>query len=294
MLADKNLCHPPKWMENNIMFECRMGSMAYGCNTEESDTDLYGFCIPPKDQVFHIGEIPGFGTQKKRFEQYQEVHVNDSNANAGKGEEYDVSCYSIVRFIQLCMEGNPNMVDAIFVPRECISHTTQVGEMVRDNRKLFLSKRVKFKLLGYSFSQLNKMSSKCPQPGSKRQDLRDRYGFDVKYGSHVVRLILECEQILTEGDLDLRRNSEILKSIRRGEWTEQKIRDWFAAKEPFMEKLYQESNAVPYAPDEAKIKQLLLNCLEHHYGSLANCYEEPDAIKQAMRQIAEIANKFGK
>ncbi|TLD40175.1 MAG: hypothetical protein JETT_3562 [Candidatus Jettenia ecosi] len=74
------------------------------------------------------------------------------------------------------------------------------------------------------------------------------------------------EQILIEGDLALQRNNEQLKSIRRGEWSEQQIIDYFNAKEKYLEELYTKST-LPNLPDEQRIKALLLQCLEPHYGS---------------------------
>ena len=50
---------------------------------------------------------------------------------------------------------------------------------------------------------------------------------DVKFLYHVVRLLNEAEQILMEGDLDLERNREQLKSIRKGEWTFDQIVKYF-------------------------------------------------------------------
>jgi hypothetical protein len=46
----------------------------------------------------------------------------------------------------------------------------------------------------------------------------------VKFAYHVIRLLGEAEQILLEGDIDLRRNSAQLKAIRRGDvkWTSSK------------------------------------------------------------------------
>lgn len=81
----------------------------------------------------------------------------------------------------------------------------------------------------------------------------------------MVRLLNEVEQILTEHDLDLERNREQLKAIRRGEWTQEDVENYFASKERDLETLYTESK-LRYKPDEEKLKDLLLNCLEHHYG----------------------------
>ena len=83
------------------------------------------------------------------------------------------------------------------------------------------------------------------------------HGFDTKFGYHVVRLIGEVEQILVEGDIDLQRDNEQLKAIRRGEWTEERLRQWFADKESHLERAYAEST-LRASPDEARIKALLL------------------------------------
>jgi hypothetical protein len=100
----------------------------------------------------------------------------------------------------------------------------------------------------------------------------------------------EIEQILTTGDLDLRRNAEELKTIRRGEVPEQKIRDFFAAKEKFLEELYEKSD-LPWGPREEEIKQLLLDCLEEHYGSLEGCVVTAQDPLRALREIACIVDE---
>lgn len=287
--------HPPRWLADNTMYLTLMGSHAYGCATEESDVDVYGFAVPPKEIIFpHLaGEIPGFGHQLKRFDQYQEEHLKDPDARAGKGEEYDVSIYGIVRYFQLVMEGNPNMVDSLFTPTNCVIHSTAVSELVRENRKLFLSKKCWHTFKGYAFAQLHKMSSKTPDPGGKRIKLREKFGFDVKFGMHLVRLIQEVEQILSIGDIDLQRDKEMLKDIRRGNWTEQQVRDWFMEREKSLEKLYHESKAVPHQPNEGAIKQLLLSCLEHHYGSLEKAVVVTGKAERALADIRGILERVG-
>jgi hypothetical protein len=62
-LQAKKLIHPPKFLADNMHYMCVMGSTAYGVSTDNSDQDIYGFCIPPKEDVFpHLrGEIMGFG-----------------------------------------------------------------------------------------------------------------------------------------------------------------------------------------------------------------------------------------
>lgn len=292
-LTDRGYITPPSWLPDNIMFEGVQGSNAYGAAVDVSDFDLIGWCIPPKDIVFpHLaGQIDGFGRQKQKFTCYQKHHVFDKDALGGKGRNYDLNIYNIIHYFHLCMENNPNMIASLFLPVECVLHTTVVGNMVREKRHLFLHKGCWHRFKGYAYSQLAKMETKSPEEGSRRAESVEKYSFDVKFAYHLVRLLYEVEQLLTTGDLDLRRNSEELKSIRRGEWTAKQVRDFFARKERGLESIYEACTILPRGPREDEIKQLLLDCLEAHYGHLAGCIVTDMTPVLALREIADIINK---
>ncbi len=184
-----------------------------------------------------------------------------------------------MRFFALARENNPNIIDTLFTPANCVLHSTRVGNLVRENRRLFLHKGAWPKFKGYAYSQLHKLAIKEPQ--GKRAELVAQHGYDTKFAYHVVRLLGEVEQILMEGDIDLQRNKEQLKAIRRGEWTEEQLRQWAADKEADLERAYLASTLRP-TPDEAQLKALLLQCLEEHYGSLEGCLVNPDRAVVAL------------
>jgi predicted nucleotidyltransferase len=290
-LSRKGLLHAPSFLPDAVQYETVMGSVAYGVSTDTSDFDVYGFCIPPKEMVFpHLaGEIPGFGRQIQRFEVFQQHHVLDPQALGGKGRSYDLSVYSVVKYFQLCMENNPNMLDSLFTPDRCVLHMTPVGQMVRENRRLFLHKGVWHKFKGYAYAQVHKMKNK--EPEGKRRELVEKYGYDVKFAYHVVRLLNEVEQLLTEGDLDLERNREQLKSIRRGEWSEHDVYAYFTSKEKELETAYTNSK-LPHSPDEKRIKQLLLDVLEQHYGTLEGAVVVVDPAVKALREMEEVLARY--
>ena len=50
--------------------------------------------------------------------------------------------------------------------------------------------------------------------------------------------------------------------------------------------LYAEST-LRAVPDEARIKALLRQCLEEHYGSLEGCVVDPDRAVVALRRIQD-------
>ena len=285
VLGSGVVVNPPGWLPDNLCYETMMGSVAYGVSSDTSDMDVYGICLPPKDMVFpHLaGEIFGFGTQLKRFETWQEHHV------LAFGKSWDFQIFGIVRFFHLAMENNPNIIDSLFTPRRCVLSSTAVGEYLREHRVDFLHKGSWHKFKGYAYSQLNKIKTKVPT--GKRAELVQAHGYDVKFAYHVVRLLLEVEQILVARDIDLERDREQLKAIRRGEWTIEQLELWAQDKERALEALYS-SSWVPYGPDEPQIKRHLVHCLEMHYGDLSAAIVEPDEALMLVKKIAELTKKY--
>lgn len=290
-LKERGLIRPPEWLPANCGYLTYMGSVAYGVSSDTSDADVYGWAFAPKEITFPwlAGEIPGFGRQVKRFEQWQEHHILDIDALGGKGRVWDFQVFNIVKYFQLVMEGNPNMIDSLFTPTNCVIHMTQVGNLIRENRRLFLSKKCWHTFKSYSYAQINGLNRK---PVGKRKETVEKYGYDLKFAYHIVRLLNEVEMLLTEGDLDLQRNNEQLKSIRRGEWKEEEVREYFTKKERELETAYTNSK-LPHSPDEEAIKQLLLKCLEQHYGSLDKVIHNPGKYENAIHHIRKILSDLG-
>lgn len=303
----KLLKKAPYWLSNNTHYLTISGSISYGCadtNADKaSDFDTIGICIPPRENTFpHLaGYLHGFDEPPKLLPHtgedgkgkggvYEEHHVLDPDALGGKGRNYDFNIYNIVKFVSECSKGNPNLIDSLFTSRECVLHCTQVGNLLRENRKLFLAKNLWSTYKGYAYSQLHKMDEK--NPVGKRVELREKFGFDVKFAYNVVRIIDEAEQIFTTGDLDLMRNREQLKSIRRGEWTVEEIRDYLDRKERLLEEIYLKSD-LPMKPDHGKLKEVLIQCLEYHYGNVSECVVNPDRADNLLKEIKQMIYKAG-
>ena len=187
------------------------------------------------------------------------------------------------------MDGNPNMIDSLFTPRRCVLHTSPLGEKVRENRKLFLSKKVWHTFKGYAYAQMRKCQSK--EKTGKRSEIIQKYGYDIKNGYHIVRLIEEVQQILEESDLNLERNINQLKSIRRGEWSIEKIIKYFNTKEFELESLYAKSN-LPHKPRKSEIKNLLIECLNYALdGVEENIIIPKNSAIKALKDIQSIIDE---
>ena len=156
---------------------------------------------------------------------------------------------------------------------------------------MFLHKGSWYKFRGYAYSQLSKIRNKSNASNPKRQASIEKFGYDVKFAYHIVRLMLEVEKILAEHDLDIQRNSDILKTIRNGEWTFENIESWFDNKEKSLETLYANST-LPARPNEAKIKALLMECLEMHYGSLETVIQVSPQMSNLVDELKRLVEKY--
>lgn len=278
-LKTKMGCSPSQsWIVENIQYEAITGSFAYGMNSDMSDIDLVAVTVPPKEIIFPFeNRIYGFDNNFGKFEVYQKHHIPTEKS------EYDVTVYNIVKFFQLAMDCNPNIIDVLFVPDRCVTKATSIGQYIRLNRKLFLSKKAFHTFTGYAYSQKSKIrtiedirNAQGQDITTKRRDSIEQYGYDTKFASHTVRLINQCEQMFTEGDLDLERSKEVLKSIRRGEWKLSEIHDYFKSKEASLQQLYhQTTSPIPHKPDVDRIRAVLYECLEMWFGNVSTAISTP-------------------
>ena len=123
------------YVEKHTIFECIVGSQAYGINTPESDIDKSGVIIPDKSYFFGLNH----------FEQFR-----------GYPDE-DKTMYDIRKAIRLIADNNPNMLDFIATPERCILKLWPWWQKVIDNKNLFISKKAKFTFSGYAIAQLERI-----------------------------------------------------------------------------------------------------------------------------------------
>lgn len=220
--------------------------------------------MPPLSDLFpHIdGEIIGFGNHQKKFQQYQQHHIKYKN------KEYDITFFNIVKFFQLAINNNPNMVDILFLPQHCILHATESSNKIIENRELFLHKGLYSKFVGYASAQNAKLKGQANKSNHKRHDSIQKYGYDVKFLYHNIRLLSEAEQLLSGNAIDFGKNAEMLKSIRRGEWSLDQADKWIESQLTLLQQLKVKSD-LPDTPQYDIIKPILIEIIEDHYGKVS-------------------------
>lgn len=114
-----------------LLFECISGSKAYGLDTPQSDTDLKGVFYLPKDQFFGLEYIPQIS--------------NETN---------DEVYYELGRFVELLCKNNPNILELLASPDECVLYKHPLMDKLSID--MFLSKLCKDTFAGYALTQIRK------------------------------------------------------------------------------------------------------------------------------------------
>jgi predicted nucleotidyltransferase len=120
--------------KERLIFECISGSRAYGTATPESDTDLRGVFLLPAAHYLQLHDV----------------------VNQVSDEMNDITYYTLKRFFELAADANPNILELLFVPDDCIQKMSKEWEKVKANRNLFISKRVLYTYSGYAVAQIKK------------------------------------------------------------------------------------------------------------------------------------------
>jgi len=125
---------------DNIILLGLGGSHAYGTNNENSDIDIRGIFKPRKEEILAYG----FGNRSEQ--------VVDNPT--------DTTIYALGKITELLLNCNPNTIEILGLDDDQYLLMTKEGKMLRDNRKLFLSKKCAKSFGGYANSQLYRLNQK--------------------------------------------------------------------------------------------------------------------------------------
>ncbi len=225
------------------------GSISHGMYTPKKDPnsiddkDAIGICIPPMDYYYGLKQFGSRGTQEIK-----------------KGE-WDIVLFEMTKAIRLLEKGNPNILAILWLHETHYINIEPTGQILLDNRDLFLGKHAYHSFVGYAHGQLHRMThSACEgYMGKKRKELVAKYGYDTKNAAHLIRLLRMGIEWLNDGELQvIRQDATQLLEIKHGEWSLERVKT--EAERLFIsaETAYTLSK-LPVKPDHDKINKL---CLE--------------------------------
>ena len=144
------------------------GSYSYGTNIRTSDIDIRGIALNQKSDLIGL----------TRFEQYVD-------------EDTDTVIYGFNKVVGLLLSCNPNTIELLGLKPEHYLYLSDIGRLLLDNRRLFLSKRAIQSFGGYADAQLRRLQNALardtfPQTEKKRHIFNSvrnaMHDFNHRYG----------------------------------------------------------------------------------------------------------------
>lgn len=204
-----------------MLFQTLSGSRLYGTNRPDSDVDLRGVCLEPINTLIGL-QAP--------FEQTELPP--------------DTTIWGMKKFFRLAGANNPNILDVLFSPEPFWIVSTPAWRELYALRHDLLSQKVRSTYIGYSVAQLKLI---------QRHET-----YKPKHAAHLVRLLLQVEQILINGDFTPVLTGDdltLVKSALYQEWKLESIVDWA---ETAKERINGLASALPAEANMARIEDVMM------------------------------------
>ena len=203
--------------------------------TPESDLDRKGIFLHPTADLYGL----------------------DRPAETYTQHEPDFEIHEIGKYLRLTLGCNPNLLELLFLPNDCVEYTTDAWEELRGNRDRFLSESaVRSSYGGYAKQQMDRLI---------RRTEEGKTGFSAsitehrvkKHARHCFRLFWQGKQLLETGEMDVR-----LDARRRGQLFAlgdlpiPEMRQYFDAADAIFQAV---PSGLPSEPDRAWVNDWLID-----------------------------------
>ena len=157
-----------------IIYECISGSRSYGLDLPGSDTDIKGVFVLPQDKFYGL--------------EYTGQVNNPTN---------DIVFYELGKFIDLLSKNNPNLLELLNVPENCIISRHPLFDLIKTED--FLSKLCNQTFAGYAMTQIRKakgLNKKIVNPVDKERKYVADFCYVIKgQGTISLKKWLEKENL---------------------------------------------------------------------------------------------------
>lgn len=248
------------------LFITVVGSFLYGMITPTSDKDIKGVCFAEIDEMLGL----------KNFEQ----QLWDNGVEDGP-EKIEGQIIEVGKYVNLCMGGNPTVIEIAWAPEKFWIHTSLVGleinQFIREN---MFSQRLFKAYSAYHRAQMRKMES-MTRIGKRAKDV-EKFGYDPKFCGHAFRLAKQCVGVLTNHTLNPTMEGsdlEIVMKMRHGILSLEEAKEYLIQVDKEMYDAHKASS-LPETPDFNKVNKWLTDLkLRYIRGEFDNQFVPFDVKK---------------
>lgn len=200
--------------ERTTILRVPAGSNLHGLNVPgHDDSDEVGICIEDIDAVLGFSE----------FEQYiyrtaaEREGKHDAPSQHG---DLDLTIFSLRKFLRLAMQGNPQILQCLFVPAALCLKRDARGAGLQELAPLIVSRHAGHRYLGYLEAQRQRLLGERGQKKTNRPELEAKHGYDTKYAMHILRLGFQGVELMSTGKITLpmpEKDRAFVYAVRLGE-----------------------------------------------------------------------------
>lgn len=230
------------------------GSQLHGAKVEGyDDLDIYGCYIEPPERILGVDPLPHF------------VWSSGSDREKNTANDVDVTMYSLHRWGELMLKGNPAILHYLYASGE-IPAKDSVWQLIMEVRENLVSKKSAQQYLGFANSQRMRLTGERGMGRhGQRPDLVEKYGYDTKFAMHYVRLLLECKELLQDRRLTLPlREKDMLIKIRTGGYSQAEVFAMGQALDADCQSLMAASD-LPDRPDRHLLSGVIAKAYREHW-----------------------------
>lgn len=235
------------------VLEVICGSQLYGLETPDSDIDYGHVYVDPKEHLF------GHSMNRHRIAQI----VSD---------EEDVNGHWLREFVNLCVKGNPNAIEWMWAHPGAIRKMHPLFKKhIFDNADAFLGLvPLTHSHFGFATSQIKKMKEATGKVGEKRRNYVKKFGYDIKFASHAIRLMHQLIELVDEGrvvyPIPEGPVRSVIMEIKLGKMSEEAVIFLFNNLRGQCDEAVARNRAgIPEHPDKDRANKMLIAFFEEFY-----------------------------
>lgn len=136
--------------DRKLIFETLVGSHLYGTTMADSDHDYHGVFLPSTADLLGLEKCP------------DEIQADEKISDTARNDKDDIDrkWFSLPRFLNLCLQGQPSQLEMLFAPPQVVTISKPEWDMIIRCREAFISKKSIRPFIGFAIAQVHKATIK--------------------------------------------------------------------------------------------------------------------------------------
>lgn len=264
--------------ERTTILRVPAGSTLHGLHIlGTDDRDEVGVCLEDIEGVVGFSEFEQF-IYRTATERTGKV-----DAPSAPGD-LDLTIFSLRKFLRLAMQGNPQILQCLFVPPAACLLRDEKGAQLQDLAPLIVSRKAGSRYLGYLEAQRQRLLGERGQKKVNRPELEEKFGYDTKYAMHILRLGFQGVELMSTGKLTLpmsEKDRDFALATRKGEIPLQDVLTKAGELEREIKDLLDEA-PIPSEPARAELEKWMVSLYFKEWKERGLISQSPPPVSRVL------------